>query len=168
MQNLLYYCPSLNSSFFTVSFPVWTENAKLNDVYMFLFDEFLLITKVKRNKKVQYIKGFVSNCSVSNCLGNVIAHQCTLLGYERLVFWGWEQIFENFWKLILEYYITGFIDISNLNGVCCVEVCSWGDVSCSHCSWPGAGAVTARGLHLHCAGSTHLTRPPADQEHRPV
>ncbi|KAM9481198.1 pleckstrin homology domain-containing family G member 7 isoform 1-T1 [Clarias gariepinus] len=28
-----------------------TENAKLNDVYVFLFDEFLLITKVKRNKK---------------------------------------------------------------------------------------------------------------------
>ncbi|KAG7333311.1 hypothetical protein KOW79_003446 [Hemibagrus wyckioides] len=28
-----------------------TENSKLNDVYLFLFDEFLLITKVKRNKK---------------------------------------------------------------------------------------------------------------------
>ncbi|XP_034161335.2 pleckstrin homology domain-containing family G member 7 isoform X2 [Pangasianodon hypophthalmus] len=28
-----------------------TENSKLNDVYVFLFDEFLLITKVKRNKK---------------------------------------------------------------------------------------------------------------------
>lgn len=27
------------------------ENSKLNDVYLFLFDEFLLITKVKRNKK---------------------------------------------------------------------------------------------------------------------
>ncbi|XP_035763052.1 pleckstrin homology domain-containing family G member 7 [Neolamprologus brichardi] len=30
---------------------VLTENAKLIDVYMFLFDEFLLITKMKRNKK---------------------------------------------------------------------------------------------------------------------
>ncbi|XP_060779749.1 pleckstrin homology domain-containing family G member 7 isoform X2 [Neoarius graeffei] len=28
-----------------------TENSKLNDVYLFLFDEFLLITKIKRNKK---------------------------------------------------------------------------------------------------------------------
>ncbi|KAF4091678.1 hypothetical protein AMELA_G00039300 [Ameiurus melas] len=28
-----------------------TENSKLNDVYLFLFDEFLLVTKVKRNKK---------------------------------------------------------------------------------------------------------------------
>lgn len=28
------------------------ENAKLIDVYVFLFDEFLLITKIKRNKKV--------------------------------------------------------------------------------------------------------------------
>ncbi|KAK5867610.1 hypothetical protein PBY51_012081 [Eleginops maclovinus] len=28
-----------------------TENTKLNDVYLFLFDEFLLITKIKRNKK---------------------------------------------------------------------------------------------------------------------
>ncbi|KAM9375621.1 pleckstrin homology domain-containing family G member 7 isoform 1-T3 [Pholidichthys leucotaenia] len=28
-----------------------TENAKLIDVYVFLFDEFLLITKIKRNKK---------------------------------------------------------------------------------------------------------------------
>ncbi|GAA6101698.1 pleckstrin homology domain-containing family G member 7 isoform X1 [Tachysurus ichikawai] len=27
------------------------ENSKPNDVYLFLFDEFLLITKVKRNKK---------------------------------------------------------------------------------------------------------------------
>uniref|UniRef100_A0A3Q4GP33 Pleckstrin homology domain containing, family G (with RhoGef domain) member 7 n=1 Tax=Neolamprologus brichardi TaxID=32507 RepID=A0A3Q4GP33_NEOBR len=31
---------------------VLTENAKLIDVYMFLFDEFLLITKMKRNKKI--------------------------------------------------------------------------------------------------------------------
>ncbi|XP_061578115.1 pleckstrin homology domain-containing family G member 7 isoform X1 [Cololabis saira] len=30
---------------------VLTENAKLIDVYLFLFDEFLLITKIKRNKK---------------------------------------------------------------------------------------------------------------------
>uniref|UniRef100_A0A665X944 Pleckstrin homology domain containing, family G (with RhoGef domain) member 7 n=1 Tax=Echeneis naucrates TaxID=173247 RepID=A0A665X944_ECHNA len=30
---------------------VATENAKLIDVYLFLFDEFLLITKIKRNKK---------------------------------------------------------------------------------------------------------------------
>ncbi|XP_029552602.1 pleckstrin homology domain-containing family G member 7 [Salmo trutta] len=30
---------------------VLTENAKLHDVYLFLFDEFLLITKIKRNKK---------------------------------------------------------------------------------------------------------------------
>ncbi|KAI3371451.1 hypothetical protein L3Q82_024048, partial [Scortum barcoo] len=30
---------------------VLTENAKLVDVYLFLFDEFLLITKIKRNKK---------------------------------------------------------------------------------------------------------------------
>ncbi|XP_077423542.1 pleckstrin homology domain-containing family G member 7 [Vanacampus margaritifer] len=30
---------------------VLTENAKLIDVYLFLFDEFLLITKMKRNKK---------------------------------------------------------------------------------------------------------------------
>lgn len=30
------------------------ENAKLIDVYLFLFDEFLLITKIKRNKKVRY------------------------------------------------------------------------------------------------------------------
>lgn len=30
---------------------VLIENAKLIDVYMFLFDEFLLITKIKRNKK---------------------------------------------------------------------------------------------------------------------
>ncbi|XP_075998333.1 pleckstrin homology domain-containing family G member 7 isoform X2 [Genypterus blacodes] len=30
---------------------VITENAKLVDVYLFLFDEFLLITKIKRNKK---------------------------------------------------------------------------------------------------------------------
>lgn len=28
-----------------------TENTKLHDVYLFLFDEFLLITKIKRNKK---------------------------------------------------------------------------------------------------------------------
>ncbi|XP_034735274.1 pleckstrin homology domain-containing family G member 7 isoform X1 [Etheostoma cragini] len=28
-----------------------TENTKLKDVYLFLFDEFLLITKIKRNKK---------------------------------------------------------------------------------------------------------------------
>lgn len=28
------------------------ENAKLHDVYLFLFDDFLLITKIKRNKKV--------------------------------------------------------------------------------------------------------------------
>uniref|UniRef100_A0A3Q1FDP6 Pleckstrin homology domain containing, family G (with RhoGef domain) member 7 n=1 Tax=Acanthochromis polyacanthus TaxID=80966 RepID=A0A3Q1FDP6_9TELE len=31
---------------------VLTENTKLIDVYLFLFDEFLLITKIKRNKKV--------------------------------------------------------------------------------------------------------------------
>uniref|UniRef100_A0A3Q2XX00 Pleckstrin homology domain containing, family G (with RhoGef domain) member 7 n=1 Tax=Hippocampus comes TaxID=109280 RepID=A0A3Q2XX00_HIPCM len=31
---------------------VLIENAKLIDVYVFLFDEFLLITKIKRNKKV--------------------------------------------------------------------------------------------------------------------
>uniref|UniRef100_A0A3Q3LGW0 Pleckstrin homology domain containing, family G (with RhoGef domain) member 7 n=1 Tax=Mastacembelus armatus TaxID=205130 RepID=A0A3Q3LGW0_9TELE len=31
---------------------VLTENTKLIDVYLFLFDEFLLITKMKRNKKV--------------------------------------------------------------------------------------------------------------------
>uniref|UniRef100_A0A8C7CZ05 Pleckstrin homology domain containing, family G (with RhoGef domain) member 7 n=1 Tax=Oncorhynchus kisutch TaxID=8019 RepID=A0A8C7CZ05_ONCKI len=30
---------------------VLTENAKLHDVYLFLFDDFLLITKIKRNKK---------------------------------------------------------------------------------------------------------------------
>ncbi|XP_041694013.1 pleckstrin homology domain-containing family G member 7 isoform X1 [Coregonus clupeaformis] len=30
---------------------VLTENGKLHDVYLFLFDEFLLITKIKRNKK---------------------------------------------------------------------------------------------------------------------
>nr|XP_015207552.1 PREDICTED: pleckstrin homology domain-containing family G member 7 [Lepisosteus oculatus] len=30
---------------------VLTENAKLQDVYLFLFDEFLLITKIKRSKK---------------------------------------------------------------------------------------------------------------------
>lgn len=30
---------------------VLTENTKLIDVYLFLFDEFLLITKIKRNKK---------------------------------------------------------------------------------------------------------------------
>ncbi|XP_061533528.1 pleckstrin homology domain-containing family G member 7 isoform X5 [Phycodurus eques] len=30
---------------------ILTENAKLIDVYLFLFDEFLLITKIKRNKK---------------------------------------------------------------------------------------------------------------------
>lgn len=30
------------------------ENAKLIDVYLFLFDEFLLITKIKRNKKVRH------------------------------------------------------------------------------------------------------------------
>ncbi|KAM6960952.1 pleckstrin homology domain-containing family G member 7 [Aplochiton taeniatus] len=30
---------------------VLTEGAKLHDVYLFLFDEFLLITKIKRNKK---------------------------------------------------------------------------------------------------------------------
>ncbi|XP_010888610.2 pleckstrin homology domain-containing family G member 7 [Esox lucius] len=30
---------------------VLTENAKLRDVYLFLFDEFLLITKIKRTKK---------------------------------------------------------------------------------------------------------------------
>lgn len=29
------------------------ENTKLVDVYLFLFDEFLLITKIKRNKKVR-------------------------------------------------------------------------------------------------------------------
>uniref|UniRef100_A0A3B4Z1S1 Pleckstrin homology domain containing, family G (with RhoGef domain) member 7 n=1 Tax=Seriola lalandi dorsalis TaxID=1841481 RepID=A0A3B4Z1S1_SERLL len=32
---------------------VLTENTKLIDVYLFLFDEFLLITKIKRNKKVR-------------------------------------------------------------------------------------------------------------------
>uniref|UniRef100_W5NDV9 Pleckstrin homology domain containing, family G (with RhoGef domain) member 7 n=1 Tax=Lepisosteus oculatus TaxID=7918 RepID=W5NDV9_LEPOC len=32
---------------------VLTENAKLQDVYLFLFDEFLLITKIKRSKKVR-------------------------------------------------------------------------------------------------------------------
>ncbi|KAI5623917.1 pleckstrin-likey domain-containing family G member 7 isoform X1, partial [Silurus asotus] len=42
--------------FFTSSpfFPsVRTENSKLIETHLFLFDEFLLITKVKRNKKVQ-------------------------------------------------------------------------------------------------------------------
>lgn len=29
-----------------------TENAKLHEVFLFLFDEFLLITKLKRTKKV--------------------------------------------------------------------------------------------------------------------
>uniref|UniRef100_A0A3P8V4L5 Pleckstrin homology domain containing, family G (with RhoGef domain) member 7 n=1 Tax=Cynoglossus semilaevis TaxID=244447 RepID=A0A3P8V4L5_CYNSE len=33
---------------------VLTENAKLVDVYLFLFDEFLLITKIKRNKKYNF------------------------------------------------------------------------------------------------------------------
>ena len=32
----------------------WPENTKMVDVYLFLFDEFLLITKIKRNKKVGY------------------------------------------------------------------------------------------------------------------
>ncbi|KAK7912645.1 hypothetical protein WMY93_012856 [Mugilogobius chulae] len=33
---------------------VLTENTKLIDVYLFLFDEFLLITKIKRNKRYIY------------------------------------------------------------------------------------------------------------------
>uniref|UniRef100_A0A673WL19 Pleckstrin homology domain containing, family G (with RhoGef domain) member 7 n=1 Tax=Salmo trutta TaxID=8032 RepID=A0A673WL19_SALTR len=33
---------------------VLTENGKLQNVYLFLFDEFLLITKIKRNKKVPH------------------------------------------------------------------------------------------------------------------
>lgn len=32
------------------------ENGKLQNVYLFLFDEFLLITKIKRNKKVGPIR----------------------------------------------------------------------------------------------------------------
>ena len=36
---------------------VVTENAKLHEVFLFLFDEFLLVTKLKRNKKVRLIYG---------------------------------------------------------------------------------------------------------------
>lgn len=42
--------PHAVGSFFYGSPP---ENTKLVDVYLFLFDEFLLITKIKRNKKVR-------------------------------------------------------------------------------------------------------------------
>lgn len=36
-----------------VCFGLFPENTKMIDVYLFLFDEFLLITKIKRNKKVR-------------------------------------------------------------------------------------------------------------------
>lgn len=61
-------------------FPVWTENSKLNDVYLFLFDEFLLITKVKRNKKVQYFTNFAFRCSLcTNSKQDLIAKMPSMI-----------------------------------------------------------------------------------------
>lgn len=39
-------------------FLLHTENAKMHEVYLFLFDEFLLITKIKRSKKVRLLISF--------------------------------------------------------------------------------------------------------------
>lgn len=39
-----------------------TENTKQQEVYLFLFDEFLLITKIKRNKKVRLCNGLKNVC----------------------------------------------------------------------------------------------------------
>uniref|UniRef100_A0A8D0ANL7 Pleckstrin homology domain containing, family G (with RhoGef domain) member 7 n=1 Tax=Sander lucioperca TaxID=283035 RepID=A0A8D0ANL7_SANLU len=45
-----------------------TGNTKLNDVYLFLFDEFLLITKIKRNKKVCHSVVLLSNLELDHLL----------------------------------------------------------------------------------------------------
>lgn len=45
-------CSALWTKSLILCFGSLPENTKLIDVYLFLFDEFLLITKIKRNKKV--------------------------------------------------------------------------------------------------------------------
>jgi len=49
---------------FTLFILLNIENAKLHEVYLLLFDEFLLITKIKRSKKVRLCVIFKRDCLV--------------------------------------------------------------------------------------------------------
>lgn len=52
---------------YRVRFGPFPENTKLIDAYLFLFDEFLLITKIKRNKKVQPVDVSLNFPTVNIC-----------------------------------------------------------------------------------------------------